>query len=131
MVTVLPNDKVLTGVVMDPDLGLMRGMQERGPDALHISVSTVAPQTSRTLAAEHKASGSGFVGAPIFARPDGVRSRQGAFVVGGEPQYVQRAVPVLQTTCDVWDFGADPGAGNVVKLCGECNGAVRPRRYAG
>lgn len=31
---------------------------------------------------------------------------------------VERAAPILRATCPVWNFGDDPGAGNVVKLSG-------------
>ena len=105
-------------MVHDASAGLLAGMKESSRDSLHISVSTVSPNTSRSLAADHEEHGAGFVGAPIFARPDGVRARQGSFVVGGKADLVERATPVLQTTCAVWNFGTDPGAGNVVKLCG-------------
>lgn len=52
------------------------------PGALHISCSTVSPFTSRMLARTHAARGVAFVGAPVFARPDGVARRQAYFTVG-------------------------------------------------
>jgi len=120
VISVLPNDDVLKTVVIDPNNGIMAGMNDTSHDSLHVSVSTVSPDTSRAMARMHEKAGHSFVGAPIFARPDGVRARQGSFVLGGDRRAVSRATPILQTTCDVWDFGEDAGAGNVVKLCGTC-----------
>jgi len=113
VITMLPNDAVLRAVV---DGGLLAAMQ---PGGLHVSCSTIAPGTARELAAEHGAQGSAYVGAPIFARPDGVTARQGSFAVGGAAAAVARARPLLETSATgVFEFGEDPGAGNVVKLCG-------------
>jgi 3-hydroxyisobutyrate dehydrogenase-like beta-hydroxyacid dehydrogenase len=52
------------------------------PGALHISCSTVSPFTSRGLARLHAKRQVGFVGAPVFARPDGVARRQAYFSAG-------------------------------------------------
>ncbi len=52
------------------------------PGNLHISCSTVSPFTSRELAALHAERQVGFVGAPVFARPDGVARKQAYFTLG-------------------------------------------------
>lgn len=91
------------------------------PGALHVSCSTVSPFTSRALAAAHTARGVGFVGAPVFARPDGVEKKQAYFVVGGTGACaIEAAKPILLATgSQVFEFGReDAGAGSVVKLCG-------------
>lgn len=114
VVTMLPNDDILHSVTEEFLPLLPAG-------ALHISCSTVSPFTSRALAAIHTARGIHFVGAPIFARPDGVAKKQAYFVVGGtDPQAIERANPVLMATgAKVYKFsGEDAGAGSVVKCCG-------------
>lgn len=61
------------------------------------------------------------MGAPVFARPDGVDKKQAYFVVGGtDARAVKAAKPILLATgSSVFDFGqGDAGAGSVVKLCG-------------
>lgn len=91
------------------------------PGALHISCSTVAPSTSRALASVHAAKAVGYVGAPVFARPEGVEEKQAFFVMGGtDVRAMKAAKPVLLATgSDVFEFSRrDAGAGNVVKLCG-------------
>lgn len=55
LVSVLPNDKVLRSVVFDGDDGLLAGFNA---GALHVSVSTVSPHSSRELAEAHEAQAS-------------------------------------------------------------------------
>ena len=112
LLTMLPNDEILLRVTRQliPHLPL---------DAIHISCSTVTPQTSRMLAAEHTLVGQKFVGAPIFARADGVAKKQASFVVGGVQEYFDKVRPILEANSNgIFWFGPDPGAGNIVKLCG-------------
>lgn len=75
-------------------------LPELQPGALHISCSTVSPFTSRTLARAHAKRGVGFVGAPIFARPDGVARRQAYFTVGAtDAAAIERARYVYVSLC--------------------------------
>jgi 3-hydroxyisobutyrate dehydrogenase-like beta-hydroxyacid dehydrogenase len=114
VVTMVPNDAVLRSVVCDEKTGLIHTLK-----GIHISCSTIHPDTARELALLHKARGSSYVGAPIFARADGVEKRQASFVVGGEDAAVEKALPILEcNSSGVFRFGEDAGAGNVVKLCG-------------
>ena len=110
----VPNDKVLRDVVSNPETGLLDTLK-----GVHISCSTIHPDTARELATMHAANGSQYVGAPIFARADGVAARLASFVVGGAEAAVQRALPLLEANSNgIFRFGEDAGAGNVVKLCG-------------
>lgn len=69
-----------------------RLLDHLGPTSLHISCSTVSPSTSRELAALHESEkGASFVGAPIFARPDGLASKSAYFVAGGDSKAIERA----------------------------------------
>ncbi len=91
------------------------------PGSLHVSCSTVSPFTSRALGHLHTARDVRFVGAPVFARPDGVEKKQAYFVVGGtDARAVEAATPLLLATgSHVFSFSdTDAGAGSVVKLCG-------------
>eukprot|EP00908_Phaeocystis_cordata_P010093 Transcript_20939.p2 GENE.Transcript_20939~~Transcript_20939.p2 ORF type:complete len:333 (+),score=134.76 Transcript_20939:209-1207(+) len=115
IVTMVPNDAVLKAVTCDRDTGLLRTFG----GGVHVSCSTVHPDTSRELAALHAEAGSQYVGAPIFARADGVANRLASFVVGGEAGAIATARPLLEANANgVFEFGDDPGAGNVVKICG-------------
>ena len=116
VVSMLPNDAALKAVTGEGSdfLGALRG------DHVHVSCSTVAPQTSRELAHLHDERASArFVGAPVFARPDGIAKRQAYFMLGGEAGATKEAVNVLSTTSpNCYVLGDDPGAGNVLKLSG-------------
>jgi 3-hydroxyisobutyrate dehydrogenase-like beta-hydroxyacid dehydrogenase len=113
--TAVPDDRVLNAVVKD----LLPGLAARGDKAVHVSCSTVAPSTSVTLAASHADREVGFVAAPVFARPDGMRRGEATIPVSGADWAKALAIPPLErTSLGVHDFGENPGAANVVKLGG-------------
>lgn len=112
ILTALPDDRMLRAAADE----LLPALQ---PGAVHVSCSTVAPSTSRILAEAHEEKGVGFVAAPVFARPDGMRRGEATITVSGPTWAKAMAIPVLQhTSLGVHDFGADAGAANVVKLGG-------------
>jgi len=131
IVSMLPNDAAVNSLFQAPRGDLVAVGEDAtanagAPPVLHISSSTISPATSAALAAAHSAVGQGFVGAPVFARPDGVTAKQASFVMGGDAQLVDFAGAVLGTSTGVFTggssglfyFGTNPGAGNVVKLAG-------------
>ena len=71
VISLLSNDSVLEEAV----LGAGGFADALGEGGLHISMSTVSPETSRKLAAEHARRGSLFVAAPVFGRPDAAAAR--------------------------------------------------------
>lgn len=124
VVSMVPNDEVIEAVV-GGEGGILEGLGGAPADTslMHVSCSTVSPFTSRQLSEAGKlGNGSELVhiSAPVFARPDGVAAKQAYFPVsGGDAAARGLATQVLEPTCSkVFDFGDDPGAANVVKLCG-------------
>lgn len=116
VVSMVPNDDVLKHVVHDPERGLLSSSSNNNKfQGIHIGCSTVHPDTSRAMANSHD-----YVGAPIFARADGVAQRAASLVVGGDAALLHQVQPVLQSmAAGIYTFGEnDAGAGNVVKLCG-------------
>lgn len=120
--TVLPNDEVLTNVALGdpnaPGSGLLANLRD---GALHVSCSTIHPNTSRRLDAAHSAKRASYVAAPIFARPDGMEAMQANFVISGSnAEAVTTATKWLAcTSAGVYKFSdEDAGAANAVKLCG-------------
>merc|ERR1719235_658295 len=110
--SVVPDDRVLDAVAEE----LLPAL---GEGKIHVSCSTVAPQTTRRLAEAHMAKGTGFVAAPVFARPDGMARGEATIPVSGPAWAKARAMPALeQTALGVHDFGEDVGAANAVKLGG-------------
>ncbi|GHU03994.1 putative oxidoreductase YfjR [Betaproteobacteria bacterium] len=115
VVTVLSNDAVLEASVLGEG-----GFADRlGAGGLHISMSTVSPETSKRLAAEHARRGSLFVAAPMFGRPDAAAARKLHICASGAAEAKARAWPILEALGQrVQDFGEGPGQANIVKLSG-------------
>jgi 3-hydroxyisobutyrate dehydrogenase-like beta-hydroxyacid dehydrogenase len=115
VVTMLADDRALESVALGKD-GFVDAL---GKDGLHISMSTVSPETSRKLAQEHARRGSHFLAAPVFGRPEAAAARKLWICQSGPAAAKQRAKPVLEVLGQgIHDFGEDPGAANVVKLSG-------------
>ena len=94
-------------------------IEKLGEGGIHVSMSTIAPETARQLAKIHSWSKVSYVAAPIFARPEAVVAKVGNICVSGDPEVRERIKPILQTFVKgIYDFGDDPGAANVVKLAG-------------
>jgi 3-hydroxyisobutyrate dehydrogenase-like beta-hydroxyacid dehydrogenase len=116
VISSLSNDRVLEDVVGANDELLRR----LGPGGVHVSTSTVAPETSRRLAEGHQRYGVAYVAAPVLGRPDAAAAAKLWVFVSGPAGAKERAGPALRALGQgVFDFGEDPGAANVVKLA--CN----------
>jgi 3-hydroxyisobutyrate dehydrogenase-like beta-hydroxyacid dehydrogenase len=114
-VTSLANDLALESVT----LGEGGFIDELGKGGLHISMSTVSPETSRMLANEHARRGSHFLAAPVFGRPEAAAAKKLWICQSGAADAKERAKPVLDALGQgIHDFGEEPGAANVVKLSG-------------
>jgi 3-hydroxyisobutyrate dehydrogenase-like beta-hydroxyacid dehydrogenase len=112
VVTMLANDAALRALAAEIVAKLGKG-------GLHISMSTVSPETSRELAAAHAAAGSEFIAAPVFGRPEAAAAKLLRVCVSGAPTVVQRARPILDAMGQsVHEFGTEVGAANVLKLSG-------------
>lgn len=115
VVTMLANDAALEAV----SLGTEGFAQRLGKGGLHISMSTVSPETSRKLAAAHAELGSHYLAAPVFGRPEAAAAKKLWICQSGAAAAKARAKPVFEALGQgVHDFGDDPGAANVVKLSG-------------
>eukprot|EP01138_Halocafeteria_seosinensis_P005651 gb/GECG01005777.1/.p1 GENE.gb/GECG01005777.1/~~gb/GECG01005777.1/.p1 ORF type:complete len:359 (+),score=56.28 gb/GECG01005777.1/:1-1077(+) len=117
VVSMLPNDKALMQECGTEDTqGILSSLR---PGAVHISCSTVSPDTSRHLAELHNRRQASFVTSPVFARPDGIERKEAFFPISGKREGIELAKELIGTTSqNLYDFGEDAGAANVVKLCG-------------
>ncbi|WP_094162208.1 NAD(P)-dependent oxidoreductase [Thiomonas delicata] len=115
VITMLANDAALLDVTLGDS-----GVADRlGAGGLHISMSTVSPETSRHLAAEHAKRGSLWLSAPVFGRPEAAAAQKLWICQSGAAEAKTRAKPLLETMGQaIHDFGEEPGAANVVKLSG-------------
>jgi 3-hydroxyisobutyrate dehydrogenase-like beta-hydroxyacid dehydrogenase len=115
VITMLTDDKALETVVS----GENGFLHKLGQDGIHVSMSTVSPTLSRVLAEQHAQHGSHYVAATVFGRPDAAAIKKLFVNVSGSTEARSRIRPLLEAIGQrVTDFGSDPGAANVVKLCG-------------
>jgi 3-hydroxyisobutyrate dehydrogenase-like beta-hydroxyacid dehydrogenase len=89
------------------------------PGGIHISMSTVAPATTRRLARIHEEAGSTLLAAPVFGRPEAAAARRLWICVSGPAAAREAARPIFDSLGQgVFDFGDEPGAANVAKISG-------------
>ena len=88
-----------------------------GPGKLCIDMSTIDPSVSREIAAQVKATGAGFIDAPVVkSRPAAEAGTLGIYV-GGEEADFEKALPILgYMGVNIKRMGAN-GAGLVMKIC--------------
>jgi 3-hydroxyisobutyrate dehydrogenase-like beta-hydroxyacid dehydrogenase len=115
VVTMVADDRALEEVVFGPG-----GLAERSANGLvHLSMSTIAPETARRLAAEQARHGGLYASAPVFGRPEAAAARKLWICLSGSEAARARVRPILEVLGQgTFEFGEDSGAANVVKLSG-------------
>ncbi len=113
LVTMLADDRALRAVVTDSVLSRL------GPDGVHVSMSTVSPETAREVASTHAGHGVQYLACPVFGRPDAAAAGKLWLCIAGDSAAKGRVEPLLKVMGQgVFDFGTAPSAANVVKLAG-------------
>jgi len=115
VVTIVWDDAALESIVMSDGF-----LEQLGAGGIHLSMSTVLPETAKKLAALHAQYGSAYVDAPIFGRPEAAVARQLWIPFAGPQSAKERVLPLLQAMGGqgIFDFGEEVGAANIVKLVG-------------
>lgn len=109
----VPNPAILREAVAGPG-GVLEGAEA---GALIIDFSTGDPAVARELAEAAAAQDVGFLDAPVSRGVVGAENGTLAVMVGGAPEALEKARPVLDhLASDVVHVG-DVGAGQVTKLC--------------
>jgi 3-hydroxyisobutyrate dehydrogenase-like beta-hydroxyacid dehydrogenase len=113
--TILSDDRALAEVCSaQPSF-----IEKLGKGGVHVSLSTVAPATAKQLAAEHRKHGVDYVGSPVFGRPEAAAAAKLWICDSGPSAARDRVRPLLAAIGQkTFDFGDDPAAAHVVKLCG-------------
>ena len=115
LVTMLADDAAVKAVMHGPE-GALQGLP-RG--SIHVSMSTISPDLSRRLLAEHTGRGQGYLAAPVFGRPEAAATAKLWIVVAGAGAALERCRPLLDAIGQgVEVIGDDPPAANVVKIGG-------------
>ena len=115
IITMLSEDEVLKETVLGAE-GILKKLPIK---SLHISMSTVSPDTSQMLAKAHHELGTLFLAAPVFGRPEAAAARQLRICLSGDKQVKEMAKPILDCLGQaIFDFGEGVGSANVVKIAG-------------
>jgi len=115
VLTMLADDQALEGVCLPAGSFVER----LGPGGVHVSMSTIAPASARRLAEHHAKHQVEYVAAPVFGRPDAAAAKRLWICTSGAATARKRVMPILTAIGQgTFEFGDDPGAANVVKLCG-------------
>ncbi|MDQ6892078.1 MAG: NAD(P)-dependent oxidoreductase [Acidobacteriota bacterium] len=114
VITMLSDDRALEDVVSSEGF-----LARLAPGGVHVSMSTVSPETIRLLAIRHAHEGSALVAAPVFGRPAAAAARKLWICVSGAAPARNRAVALLRPVGQgIFEMGDDPVAASVTKLCG-------------
>jgi len=115
VVSMVADDRAVLEVAGGND-GIRAGLPR---DGLHVSMSTLAPETVDQLELAHRAAGQALVVAPVFGRPDAAAAAK-LFVLAAGPQAeVKRALPLLEAMGQrVFLVGEHPAHASLVKLAG-------------
>lgn len=115
LITMVSDDEVLRESTVG-DGGILKTLQ---PNAVHISMSTISPDTSEELAKLHKQAGNRYLASPVFGRPEAAAARKLWICISGDEQTKTDARPILDLLGQgVIDFGPTAGGANVVKIAG-------------
>jgi 3-hydroxyisobutyrate dehydrogenase-like beta-hydroxyacid dehydrogenase len=114
--TIVSDDAAITDVC-EGSGGLL---QHLVPGSIHVSLSTILPQTAAGLALKHTTNKQYYLAAPVFGRPEAAAARKLNFVISGEEKIRAQITALLKDAggAGVWDFGDAITAANTVKLCG-------------
>lgn len=115
LITMLSEDEVLKETVTGEN-GILKTFSA---GAVHISMSTIAPDTSEELYKLHKNSGSTYIASPVFGRPEAAAAKKLFVCISGEAKAKEFAKPVLECLGQrITDFGEKVSGANVVKVSG-------------
>ena len=115
VITMLPDSPQVEQVVLGPD-----GVLEHAkPGLLLIDMSTIRPDTSRTVAAEAAKRGVRALEAPVSGGEKGAIDAVLSIMVGGAEEDFQAALPVLGALGKTIVRVGGPGAGQTVKAANQ------------
>ncbi len=118
------NEIVIAIVTDSPDveevfLGAQGALHGARKGALFIDMSTIAPETARTVGAALKARGVAFLDAPVTGGDVGAREGTLSILVGGETADLERAREVFNVMGKRVTHCGPQGAGQIVKACNQ------------
>jgi 3-hydroxyisobutyrate dehydrogenase-like beta-hydroxyacid dehydrogenase len=114
VVTMVSDDAAVEAVTLGTS-----GLLSRLGDGVHLAMSTIAPRAARRLAGFHRERGAGYVASPVFGKPAVAAEARLWIATSGDAAARARVLPLQEAMSQqVFDFGDEPGAANVIKLAG-------------
>ena len=115
VITMLAEDSAVENVVLG-EAGILASLRK---GAIHVSSSTISVALSEKLSAEHTKRGQGFVGAPVFGRPEAAAAAKLFIVVAGAPDALDTCMPLFEAMGQkTFRFGDKASSANLVKISG-------------
>jgi 3-hydroxyisobutyrate dehydrogenase-like beta-hydroxyacid dehydrogenase len=113
--TIVSDDVALKEITLG-DNGLAAHLS---PGGIHVSMSTIIPQTAEQLSEHHALHHQHYIAAPVMGRPAAAISRKLNFLLSGDPNITEKVKPFLNYggAAAIWEFGEMVAAANVAKLC--------------
>ncbi|WP_398305576.1 NAD(P)-dependent oxidoreductase [Zoogloea sp.] len=102
-------------LALGPD-GLIDGLAE---GAIHVDMSTIAPETARKVAARYAEKGIGWLDAPVSGGEVGARDATLAIMAGGDAAVLERVRPLFACLGKTVVHIGPAGAGQVAKACNQ------------
>lgn len=115
VITMLPDGPDVAAVLTGP-AGLLAHMAS---GSLLIDMSTIAPETSRQLAATAGERGIALLDAPVSGGDKGAIAATLSIMVGGDGAAFERALPYFQALGKTITHCGPSGAGQIVKACNQ------------
>jgi 2-hydroxy-3-oxopropionate reductase len=115
VITMLPDSPDVEAVVLGDDGVFATATRP----LLHIDMSTVRPDTARTIADAARTAGFGFLDAPVSGGEQGAIDGTLSIMVGGEPGDFRTALPLFETLGATVVHVGPSGAGQTVKAANQ------------
>jgi 3-hydroxyisobutyrate dehydrogenase-like beta-hydroxyacid dehydrogenase len=124
--SMVTNTAALRAIVDEPD-GILAGL---GPGKVYVDMSTVSPAESRELAARVAERGARMLDAPVSGSVVTLEEGRLAIMVGGEPEDVERVMPVLLDVGGKVNHVGANGQAALIKICSNLNLAVQMTAFS-
>ena len=89
IITMLSEDEIVKDAVLGDD-GILKKLPK---NSLHISMSTIAPDTAKLLSDAHEEAGSNYLAAPVFGRPEAAAAKKLWICTSGPQEAKEIAKP--------------------------------------
>ena len=113
--TIVSNDAAIKDIT-EGENGIAKNLKENG---IHVSMSTILPETSEVLFQLHHQYNNHYIACPVAGRPEAARDKKLNFMVSGNTEIIDKIKPLLNDAgaVNIWEYGDEPGNSNVAKLC--------------